>query len=128
MTTTGLGWWCRVFLASIHGNSSSIAAEGAAREADDAVRALKQRAPELSDIQAQVRDGAAVVIGDRVQVVRLAEEDEQNDLNDRWTGLWTVRHDESAGSFRAVIAICLPGNGIVLSNGLAYPPSTLVAV
>lgn len=98
--------------------------------ADRAVEELGKRLPEQSSMRVQVGDGD-VSVGDRAQVLRYEEPTngaEPSPLDQGWVGPWTSQHELSVAGYFQVISIYLPGNGVVLSNGLSYPPSCLVAV
>lgn len=120
-------FWKAAYLAEI-GSSEQPAA--AATKADQAVAALEHRypTPPSSLDEVQVID-IRVGVGERVQVLRYeppAEGQDGSPLDYGWGGPWTMQHELSVSSFLDVIAIYMPGNGVVLSNGLSYPPSCLV--
>jgi hypothetical protein len=45
-----------------------------------------------------------------------------------WGGEWTNSHASQVNAFKTVAAIYMPGNGILLDDGLAYPPSALILI
>ena len=121
-----LNFWGNALLAAMQRQSI----ECAINDADVAMRAMEERCRDEPPRRVEVASGS-VKVGGRAQVLRYeppAEGQEPNRLDEGWTGPWTSQHEESVTAFRGVIAICLPGNGVVLENGLSYPPSCLVEV
>lgn len=130
----------RASFAQRASQSRDVKADEAADFADTAVRRLL-RMPDhpsgpgcpvlvLDDQVVPVADGH-VRVGGRAQVLRYeapAEGEPPNPLDEGWSGPWTEQHELSVSSFLDVVLICLPGNGVVLGNGLSYPPSCLVAL
>lgn len=110
--------------------ATSQTTAAALKFADKAVEELGKRLPLDSSMRVRVADGD-VSVGDRAQVLRYEEPvngAEPSPLDQGWVGPWTTQHELSVAGMFQVIGIYLPGNGVVLSNGLSYPPSCLVAV
>lgn len=96
--------------------------------ADWAVQHLRERLAEKPRWVTGA-DGVPLTVGGRAQVLRYVAPvagEEPSPLDEGWAGPWTQQHEDSVNAFRGIIAIYLPGNGVVLDNGLSYPPSCLV--